>query len=203
MNCTSDSVTAMNHDQFLTMLPVIQFQARRAFKRLQYDIKQEYLSEVVGHAWQAFVRLCETGKTGQATAWSLARFAVRAVRSGRRTGNRQNIRDINTEIERNRSGEELKRPVVKPNPMPWLEHILADERARPDYLAITRMDFGDWLGMLPQQKRQIAEFLASGESTREAAEHFGISPGRISQIRRELELSWNAFQSGVALADSA
>lgn len=203
MNCTSHCITSLDHDQFLTMLPVIRFQARQAFKQLQYDIQQEYLSEVIGHAWQAFVRLTESGKTSQANPWSLARFAIRAVRSGRRTGNRQNIRDINTEIEKKRTGEELKRPVVKPNPMPWLEHMLADERARPDYLAITRMDFGDWLGMLTPQKRQIAEFLASGESTREAAEHFGISPGRISQIRRELELSWNTFQTGVTLVDSA
>jgi DNA-binding NarL/FixJ family response regulator len=68
---------------------------------------------------------------------------------------------------------------------------------------MARLDFGDWLATLPTQKRQVAEFLANGESTRDAAEQFGLTAGRISQIRKELEQSWNTFQSGMTLVNTA
>ena len=57
-----------------------------------------------------------------------------------------------------------------------------------------RIDFGQWLHGLPARRRHLAELLAMGERTREAARQFGISPGRVSQIRRELEASWERFQ---------
>ena len=60
MNCNIIPTTTSEHEQFLAMLPVIRFQAQSAFRTLQYDTRQEQLSEVIGHALQAFVRLCET-----------------------------------------------------------------------------------------------------------------------------------------------
>ena len=203
MNCNIVPTSIPEHEQFLAMLPVIRFQAQSAFRTLQYDIRQEQLSEVIGHAWQAFVRLCETGKTGQANAWTLAQFAVRAVRSGRRTGNSQNSLDITSRIHRRNEKAARRRQLEKPDRLPWQEFILADQRASPDQLAMARLDFGDWLATLPTQKRQVAEFLANGESTRDAAEQFGLTAGRISQIRKELEQSWNTFQSGMTLVNTA
>ncbi len=38
--------------------------------------------------------------------------------------------------------------------------------------------------------------LAAGETTSAAAEMFGVSPARISQIRELLRKSWEAFQGG-------
>jgi hypothetical protein len=61
---------------------------------------------------------------------------------------------------------------------------------------MARIDFGDWLAGLPRRQRRIAELLATSESTSEAAETFRVSRGRVSQIRRELEDSWDAFQAG-------
>jgi hypothetical protein len=51
---------------------------------------------------------------------------------------------------------------------------------------------------LPHTKRSVAEFLASGERTEDAAKHFHVSPARISQLRRELQLSWEEFQRDYA-----
>jgi hypothetical protein len=36
--------------------------------------------------------------------------------------------------------------------------------------------------------------LAAGYSTAEAAERFRLSPGRISQLRREYQDAWEVFQ---------
>ena len=44
--------------------------------------------------------------------------------------------------------------------------------------------------------KQIAKDLAFGCSTSEVANKYGVTPGRISQLRRTLEESWVAFQAG-------
>jgi transposase-like protein len=44
------------------------------------------------------------------------------------------------------------------------------------------------------RKRGIAEALALGSTTGETARHYGVSDGRISQMRREFERDWNTFQ---------
>jgi DNA-binding CsgD family transcriptional regulator len=67
-------------------------------------------------------------------------------------------------------------------------------RAGPAEVACLRIDFADWLALQPKRSRQIAESLAVGHTPREVARRFSISQARISQLRRALRESWNAFQ---------
>jgi hypothetical protein len=46
--------------------------------------------------------------------------------------------------------------------------------------------------------RHIANTLAMGESTSEAAKRFCVSLPRISQLRRGLQASWQEFQDETA-----
>lgn len=46
------------------------------------------------------------------------------------------------------------------------------------------------------RSRQVAEELAIGHSTGDVAKRFGLTPGRISQMRRELHQSWEEFHQG-------
>jgi hypothetical protein len=48
--------------------------------------------------------------------------------------------------------------------------------------------------------KEIAKDLAFGCSTSEVAEKYGVSAGRISQLRRLLEESWLVFQQEAASA---
>jgi hypothetical protein len=57
----------------------------------------------------------------------------------------------------------------------------------------------DKLPYLPRLKRGIAETLATGESTSVTAKRFGVTPGRVSQVRNELAESWSGYQ-GESLA---
>lgn len=50
-----------------------------------------------------------------------------------------------------------------------------------------RIDFAEWRATLPERLKAVADALAMGDGTLEVARRFGLSPGRISQIRRELE----------------
>jgi hypothetical protein len=66
-------------------------------------------------------------------------------------------------------------------------------------VAACRIDFAEWLRRLTARLRKIALALASGETTKGAAEKFGLSPARISQLRERLRKSWEAFQGEVEI----
>jgi hypothetical protein len=76
----------------------------------------------------------------------------------------------------------------------WKEVLVEDHRAGPAEVAASRIDIEDWLDELPRLKRGIAETLATGETTSVTARQFNVTPGRVSQIRRELEVDWADFQ---------
>ena len=77
----------------------------------------------------------------------------------------------------------------------WIDHMMPEDRsATPAEVATARMDIRAWLETLTPRNRAIASLLAVGESTGETAKRFGLSSGRISQIRGELCESWDSFQ---------
>ena len=59
--------------------------------------------------------------------------------------------------------------------------------------AAFRIDFNDWLRKLSRRDRRIIARLARGERACAVAERFGLSQGRISQIRRAFAENWNRF----------
>ena len=82
----------------------------------------------------------------------------------------------------------------------WAEAIVEDHRTPvPDQVAF-RIDFPKWLTLLSRRNRRIAEALALGNSTSQVAKRFGLSPGRISQLRGELYLSWQDFHGDPSAA---
>ena len=86
------------------------------------------------------------------------------------------------------------------DPMPdgdgwWRDAVLARRTTVPAQVAFN-LDFPAWLTTLPATTRRVAELLARGHGTGEAAGLAGLSAGRVSQLRRELATSWSAFHSG-------
>jgi hypothetical protein len=75
----------------------------------------------------------------------------------------------------------------------WMEVLVEDRRSGPAEIAASRMDFAAWIRSLPKQDRKIAVTLAAGETTGATAKQFGVSPSRISQVRRQLKESWDEF----------
>ena len=73
--------------------------------------------------------------------------------------------------------------------------MVEDRNATPADVARVRIDFGSWLGTLSRRDRRIAEILSVGETTGNVASRFHVSPGRVSQLRRELAQSWHEFQA--------
>ena len=77
--------------------------------------------------------------------------------------------------------------------------LVEDRHAGPADTAAARIDIGEWFNRLPRHKRKIAKTLATGETTKTTAKKFNVSPGRISQTRRELQTAWRDFQGDAEL----
>jgi len=182
------------HRAFLAMLPRIIGHARLAFAYLKPEARAEAVQEVVSNALRAFVRLVELGKADVAYASPLARYGVAQVRDGRKVGASLNIRDVlspHCQRQKNVIVERLEHFDEEEND--WSEAIVEDRTAGPADIARVRCDFSDWLATLSRRNRRIAGYLSLGNSTSAVAKRFRISPGRISQLRRQFYDSWQAF----------
>jgi hypothetical protein len=174
---------------FVAMLPEIQQRLRRAFRHLDPASREESIAEGVVHSLLSFVRLHEQGRAEAASASSLAWYAALAVKRGRPAGNRIRSTEPLSRYAQLGNGIQLEQGYGN-----WLELLIEDKRASvPDQVA-AKLDVGAWFATLTQRMKQIARDLAYGFSTSEVAEKHGVTPGRISQLRRTLEESWAAFQ---------
>jgi hypothetical protein len=183
------------HAGFLTMLPAIANHARICFRRLDPEAREEGIQEAIANATVAYARLCQLGKADLAYPTVLARYAVAQVSSGRKVGNRLNVREVLSKYAQRQKGivvERLDHFDVEENT--WKEAVVVDTRLAPvpDIVSF-RVDFSAWLGRLPRRDRRIAESLAIGNRTGEVAGRFKVTAARISQLRRELATSWWAF----------
>ena len=176
------------HVAFLTMLPSIQRHAARAFRRLPAHDREEAVQAVVAQCALAYLRLVELGKSQVGYATPLARFAVRQYRAGRSVGSSTNCRDVASAACQQRRGFSVQSLDA------WKLSLVEDRRTTPAELAALRVDFGDWLETLSPRNRQLANVLASGEHASAVARIFQLTAARVSQLRRELYLSWQRFQ---------
>jgi hypothetical protein len=188
------------HSKFLEMLPAIRHQARFAFRKLSAEARDEAVAEVIATCLVAFVRLVQLQKDALAYPTVLARYAIGNVQAGRKIASRSNVRDVSSHYAQRRNHFGLERiDRFDAEEGIWQEMLVEDKRATPAEIAAVRIDFGCWLRRLESRLRRIANCLASGETTSATAEKFGLSPARVSQIRRQLHEDWLEFQ-GESLA---
>jgi hypothetical protein len=189
------------HARFETMLPAIRAYARRAFQSVGPEAREELIAETVANAFCAYLRLVERGKEEVAHPTPLAMFAIRQIRSGRRVGARLNIRDVSSRHAQRTKGIVVERlEKFDAAAGEWREVLVEDRRAGPADTAAVRIDVATWFSSLPGRQRRIAHELAQGETTGETARKFGLSAGRISQLRQALAESWKRFQGELAVA---
>jgi hypothetical protein len=193
--------------RFVALLPKIRGYARRCFQHLPPAAREEALAETVAAAFVAWRRLIQLERQDQIYPTPLAKYAVLHVRNGRHVGGRQSSGDVMS-----RSAQRLRGFQVEPidhfdhQHEAWVQAIVVEDRrgrATPADVAAARLDTSAWLGTLSSRNRQVAKVLATGESTKLAARQFGVTPGRISQLREELRRSWERFQTEPHLGGSS
>jgi hypothetical protein len=177
------------------MLPKITDYAAIAFRHLSPEAREEAIQEAIANAVVAYARLIQLKKEDLAYPTVLARYAVAQIRDGRRVGNHLNIKDVLSEYAQKQKDfhvERLDRFNDEENT--WKEAVVQDTRSAPvPEIVSFRVDFSEWLENLSRRDRRLAAILALNHRTTDVAKMFMLSPGRISQMRRELADSWKEF----------
>jgi hypothetical protein len=165
-------------------------------------VREDLVCEAIARAYVSLVRLSARGKLDVAYPSPLARFACKQIKASRRVGNRPDLHDLLSQRAQ-REGQFVHGLYERDERGRWQELLVEDRRAKPADVAIVRVDFTAWLSTLSLRLRRIAEVLASGESTNQVAERFQVTAGRVSQLRAQLERSWEMFQGELVATKAA
>jgi hypothetical protein len=191
----NDPRTPCVPELFQTLLPQIRRQASIQLRHLRAEAREEAIAEVVARAFCAWRRLVEQGRPEVARPTPLAKYALRQVCAGRRVGCRQNSRDLLSPQVRRIHGFSIQRIDRRdPQDGTWRELLVEDRQAGPAETAAARLDWSAWLRTLSTRNRRVAKALSLGETTSGVARRFGLSQGRISQLRERLRQHWEQFQ---------
>ena len=144
-----------------------------------------------------FVRLAGRGKDATRFPTAIAKFAARAVRSGRKLAGMDRAKDVLSAQARRRMGFAVSRlpagSTLSDNAL--AEALYDNTRSPPDEQCAFRIDFVAWRATHTQRDRQVLDDLMVGERTLDVAGKHGLSPGRVSQLRREFLTDWRRYIS--------
>jgi hypothetical protein len=197
------------HAHFLAILPRIETHAQIHFHHIKCPGKRaDAIAEVTAIAWKWFLRIKEQGKDIDEFVSAVATYAVKHVRSGRRLCGQEKAQDVLSPLAQKHKGfsvEPLPTSMLRgheqffgqphgQDQMDALEERLQDDTRSPvpDQAAF-RIDFPAWLSQLGSRNRPIAEDMALEHGTFDLADKHKMSPGRISQLRREFHKDWLRF----------
>jgi hypothetical protein len=181
--------------RFVTMLPEIQQRLRQTFRHLGAEAREDSIEEAIVHSLLSYSRLHERGRAESASPSSLAWYATLQVKRGRPAGSRMNGKEPLSRYAQLGNGIRIEQ--MQSN---WIDAMVEDKRASVTDQVAAKMDVGAWFATLTKRMKEIAKDLAFGFTTSEVAMKYGVSSGRVSQLRRTLEESWAAFQQEAASA---
>jgi len=200
----------LSGDGFLTLLPRIETHARVVFRGLPMVDREEAIAEAVAAAYVAYRRLRERGIDPVREFPSMmATFAVRQVKDGRHVGSRMSSKDALSPkaqrkhgfkveplpISTRRAHEEVHSTLSGQRQMDTFEERLHENCRTPvPEQAAFRIDWPEFMRSLSQRDRRLATYLSLGNSAKQAAEKFGVSPGRVTQLRQGWCREWRAGQ---------
>jgi len=183
------------HDRFLAILSRIRLHGCVYFRHLRPDRRQEAVAEMIALSWKWFVRLARRDKDASRFPTALASFAARAVRSGRRLCGQERSKDVLSSLAQQQHGFTLSSiPDGSTLSGNVFDEALRDNTQSPPAEQVAfRLDFPAWLLTLSDRDRRVIADLMLGERTLDVAEKYGMSAGRVSQLRREFMADWRRF----------
>lgn len=206
--------------EFENMLPQILTVARFFWKKAPSKLRRrfehdDFLAEVTAHCFMQFRRLCERGLSGRAFATPLATYACKHLAAGRTSTsaflcdasaqdgfefhpdlteleNREHVREVR-HIEPGTVARDSQQNIREPSRAHWQDMLTACGRLNPSEGAALLVDVGEFFANLTPYKRRILRALADGNTPTLVAIMFGITAGRVVQIRKECLAIWDAL----------
>jgi hypothetical protein len=179
---------------FLAILPRLERHGRIYFRDLDPGNREEAVCELVALAWAWFVRLAEKGRDASHFPSTLATFAGKAVRSGRRLCGQERAEDVLSPRARWRHGFAVGPLPDESGEDSVFVEALHDNTITPVVDQVQfRVDFPAWRSGRSVRDRKIIDGLMVGERTSAVSRKHGLSHGRVSQLRWEFAEDWNRF----------
>jgi hypothetical protein len=166
--------------------------ARTRFQQIRdHGVREDAIANVIAIGWKQWLSAIRHGKNPEEFIGSITDKAIRQVRSGRRLDRQESANDVLS--PRAQSGKGFS---VNSLPDDFSGDAPCDRTTPPPDQAAFRELYGMLLVEMSPRKRRIVLDLAAGGDTQELASQHNVSPGRISQIRREAERSWKRLDRG-------
>lgn len=191
--------TSLQQVQFLLLLPGILRSVRYGTRELPSEQREEACQEVIVQTFLGFLRLCQRGLQEKGFASSLAGFALKRYRSGRRVSRHSSTslwdegQDLRRTLKKRARLPDCRNADVRIFRQPWKESLPVDGRTPVIDQVCFRLDFKIWYASLSPVRRQVVDRLSLGDSPAEVATQLKVSRARVSQIRRELQRDWERF----------
>ena len=180
---------------FMSIMPAVQTHASVCFRKLNPTDQEEATAEAIARACVTYANLVRQKKLDRVYAGNIATFAVKAVNSGRRVGGHQNRKDVLSPTAQ--KTKNITMASLSPWSTPdntWRDLLLESKRVSPADQACFNVDFHEWLKSWPERHRQIIAALAAGHRGKAVARMFGVTEGRVCQIRARYRRSWEQMQ---------
>jgi hypothetical protein len=180
---------------FLSILPWIELHGRCYFRHKRRDHQDESIAEMVALSWKWFVRLAEKGKDATAFPSVLATYAAKAVNNGRRLCGQEKPKDVLSPTAQRLQGFTIS-PLPEdhgPNCSAFNEVLFDNTRTPVPEQVSFRLDFPAWRLTRCERDRRLIDDLMMGERTKDVADRYGLTAGRISQLRRDFQQDWTRF----------
>jgi hypothetical protein len=184
------------HAGFLGIAPRIVTHGHIYFRHIRCPLQREdAISEMLALVWLFYVRLSQRGKDPAQFVSALATFAARRVQSGGRLTGMEKSRDVLSPLAQHEHGFVVKMlpdtSTLGTNPL--AEALLDNTQTPiPEQVAF-RQDFPAWRLTRTERDRRIMDALMFGERPLDISRRHGISPGRVSQLRRDFHDDWCRF----------
>lgn len=188
------------HRRFLSILGRVRLHAKIYFRHVKcWHTREDRIAETIDLCWKWFVTLAKRGKDAREFASTLATYAAKAVKSGRRLCGQLKSKDVLSERAQQRHGFYVgKLPdfsTLSENPL--AEALTDNTRSDVPTQVHFRLDFPAWLKTRTVRDRRIIADMLLSLRTKELAQKHGTSQSRISQLRREYMEDWHCFTDDV------
>ena len=193
---TARSLRRLQQTFVSEILPRVEAHGRVYFRHVRcLSQKDELLAEMRALAWLWFVRLAQRGKDVLRFVSALATYAARAAGSGRRVCGHERAKDVLSPRAQHKHGFVAAmlpdRSTLDGNP---LQDALHDNtRSEVPEQAAFRLDFPRWRRRHCERNRRVIDDLMLGERPLDVARRHGLSPARVSQLRRAFHHDWRVF----------
>ena len=172
--------------------------------------RDDAVQETIAVAWKWYLCLREQGKDVSGFVSTLTNYAVRHVRSGRRLCGQEKSKDVLSPLALSRHNvgvESLHACAAAPHDElhgqdyqdAYEARLYDNARTPPPEQAAFRIDWPLFLATLGVRNRQIVADMACDLGTLELALKHRVSPGRISQLRREFHSHYGRFHGEKAV----